>query len=207
VTSAPTPHIAVVGGGLAGLAAALACADAGAQVTLLEKRARLGGLTWSFEHAGLTMDNGQHVFLRCCTAYLDFLDRVGSAGDVVLQDRMEVPVLRPRASGPERALIWRDNLRPPLHLARALVGYKFVPWTERARLAGAVLKLSRQNLDDPELDRETFATWLKRHHQGRRAISELWDLICLPTVNLPASRASSASAKRACTNRGAPAIG
>jgi len=67
------PHVVVVGGGLAGISAALACADAGAGVTLLEKRSRLGGLTWSFTHDGLQVDNGQHVFLRCCTAYLDFL--------------------------------------------------------------------------------------------------------------------------------------
>ena len=78
------PHIVVVGGGLAGISAAVACADAGARVTLVEKRARLGGLTWSFTHDGLHIDNGQHVFLRCCTAYLAFLGRIGSAGDVEL---------------------------------------------------------------------------------------------------------------------------
>ena len=190
--------MAVVGGGLAGLAAALACADAGARVTLLEKRARLGGLTWSFDHAGLTMDNGQHVFLRCCTAYLDFLDRIGSAGDVEIQDRLRVTVLRP-ASGPgepQEAVIWRDQARPPLHLARALAGYNLVPWGERLRLGPAVLKLSRQDLGAPGLDHETFAAWLRRHHQGPGAISALWDLICLPTVNLPAERASLAMAAK-----------
>ena len=93
------PQIVVVGGGLAGISAALACADAGARVTLVEKRARLGGLTWSFTHDGLHIDNGQHVFLRCCTAYLAFLGRIGSAGDVELQDRLDVTVLRPRANG------------------------------------------------------------------------------------------------------------
>ena len=92
------PRLVVVGGGLAGISAALACADAGAHVTFFEKRARLGGLTWSFSHDGLTMDNGQHVFLRCCTAYLDFLDRIGSAGDVELQERLDVTVLRPGAA-------------------------------------------------------------------------------------------------------------
>ena len=192
------PHVAVVGGGLAGLAAALTCADAGARVTLFEKRARLGGLTWSFDHAGLTMDNGQHVFLRCCTAYLDFLDRVGSAGDVEIQDRLRVNVLRPGPGpgGPQQAVIWRDRARPPLHLARALARYDFVPLGERLRLGPAVLKLSRQDLGDPGLDQETFAAWLRRHHQGPGAISSLWDLICLPTVNLPAERASSAMAAK-----------
>jgi len=172
-TGPGAPHIAVVGGGLAGMAAALACADAGANVSVFEKRARLGGLTWSFLHDGLTMDNGQHVFLRCCTAYLDFLDRIGSAGDVELQERLDVTVLR-AGGGPgtdgatESAVLRRDRWRAPLHLARSLLSYGLVPWAERARIGPAALALSRLDLDDPALDGQTFADWLVRHHQGRR---------------------------------------
>jgi squalene-associated FAD-dependent desaturase len=187
-----SPQVVVVGGGLAGMAAALACADAGAQVTLLEKRQRLGGLTWSFEHDGLTMDNGQHVFLRCCTAYLDFLDRIGSAGDVHLQDRLEVTVIRRG----RQAVLRRDRVRAPFHLARSLLAYRHVPGAERARIGLAAAALARLDLDDPALDGETFRQFLERHHQGPAAISELWDLICLPTVNLPASEASLAMAAR-----------
>jgi squalene-associated FAD-dependent desaturase len=175
------------------MAAALACADAGATVTVLEKRAHLGGLTWSFSHEGLTMDNGQHVFLRCCTAYLDFLGRIGSAGDVHLQERLDVTVLAP---GPRQAVLRRDSVRAPLHLARSLLGYRHVPWAQRARMGPAVLALSRLDLDDPALDEVTFGEWLARHHQGPAAISGLWDLICLPTVNLPAHQASLAMAAK-----------
>ncbi len=71
-------HAVVVGGGLAGITAALALADAGVRVTLLEGRPRLGGLAFSFQRGGLTVDNGQHVYLRCCTAYRWFLDRIGA---------------------------------------------------------------------------------------------------------------------------------
>ena len=186
------PEIVVVGGGLAGMAAALSCADSGARVTLVEKRARLGGLTWSFTHDGLTMDNGQHVFLRCCTAYLDFLDRVGSAGDVHVQGRLDVAVVRDGRT----AVLRRDRLRAPLHLARSLLSYSLVPWAERARIGLAAAALARLDLDDPGLDEETFEHWLVRHHQGPAAISHLWELICLATVNLPASRASLAMAAK-----------
>ena len=79
------PSVAVVGGGLAGLAAAIECAQSGASVTLYEARPRLGGETVSFERNGLWLDNGQHVALRCCSAYLEFLERIGSAQLLPLQ--------------------------------------------------------------------------------------------------------------------------
>ena len=190
------PRLIVVGGGLAGISAALACADAGAEVTLFEKRNRLGGLTWSFTHDGLVMDNGQHVFLRCCTAYLGFLHRIGSDGDVELQPRLDVTVLRPAqrtsgpAGGPERAVLHRDPLPAPLHLGRSLLRYSLLPVSARLGLGRAALPLSRLDLEDPDLDRQTFASWLAQHGQSAAAVSALWDLICLPTVNLPATEAS-----------------
>jgi hydroxysqualene dehydroxylase len=219
VTGGAGPRVAVVGGGLAGVSAALACADSGATVTLFEKRARLGGLTWSFSHDGLTMDNGQHVFLRCCTAYIDFLERIGSWDDVELQERLDVTVLSPGpgAAGPvrddaggadgavrrsrpatatARAVLRRDRLPAPLHLGRSLLSYGLVPLSARARFAGAALALRRLDLDDPALDQQTFASWLAQHGQGQKAVSALWDLICLPTVNLPAERASLAMAAK-----------
>ena len=62
----PSPHVAVIGGGLAGITAAIALRDAGVKVTLLESRPRLGGAASSYDRGQLTVDNGQHVFLRCC---------------------------------------------------------------------------------------------------------------------------------------------
>ena len=74
-----TPRVGVIGGGLAGIAASLALADAGAEVTLFERRPHLGGLTTSIERDGLSFDNGQHVFLGCCTSYRAFIDRIGGS--------------------------------------------------------------------------------------------------------------------------------
>jgi len=71
-----TARIVVIGGGLAGITAALDAADGGAEVTLLERRAHLGGLTSSFQRDGLWFDNGQHVFLRCCTEYRGLVHRI-----------------------------------------------------------------------------------------------------------------------------------
>jgi squalene-associated FAD-dependent desaturase len=181
----------VVGGGLAGLAAALTGADAGARVTLLERRPRLGGATWSFEHRGLHFDNGQHVFMRCCTAYRRFLDRIGASDRVVLQDRLDVPVVAP---GGRVAHIRRSGLPAPLHLGRALLGYSHLDRRDRLRLGRAALALQRLDPDDTALDASTFGAWLTGVGQRPEAIERLWNLIALPTLNIDAREASLALA-------------
>jgi hydroxysqualene dehydroxylase len=185
------PRVVVIGGGLAGISAALTLADAGAGVTLLERRQRLGGLTWSFKRNGLSFDNGQHVFMRCCTAYRGFLDRIGGADAVYLQDRLDIPVLSPDGT---RSSITRSSLRAPLHLAPALARYRHLGMGDRIRLVWPALALNRLDPDDPSLDTITFAEWLSRHGQRDVAIERLWNLIALPTLNVPASEASLALA-------------
>jgi len=180
-------RVVVVGGGLAGLSAAMELSDAGVPVTLLESRSRLGGATWSFRRNGLWFDNGQHVFLRCCTAYRNFLDRIGAAASVHLQDRMELPVVAP---GREVAVLRRNRLPAPLHLAGSLMRYHHLTLGDRMRLGRALLPLRRADLDDPALDERTFAEFLRAHGQRPTAVERLWDLICVPTVNLPAAEAS-----------------
>ncbi len=188
-----TGSVVVIGGGLAGITAALDAAEAGAAVTLVERRSRLGGLTWSFARDGRWFDNGQHVFLRCCTAYLELLGRLGVADDVALQARMDVPVLSP---GRPLSRLRRNGLPAPLHLSGALARYRPVPLRERLRIPLAALALRSIDPSDPALDRETFGAWLRRHRQGEHAWSALWDLITLPTVNLPADEASLALAAK-----------
>ena len=78
-------NVIVVGGGVAGIVAALDCAAAGASVTLVEVRPRLGGAAYSVQRGELWIDNGQHVFLRCCTAYRGLLERLGSDSLVEVQ--------------------------------------------------------------------------------------------------------------------------
>ncbi len=177
----------VVGGGLAGITAALDCAQAGAQVTLVEVRRRLGGAAYSFEREGLHMDNGQHVFLRCCTAYRGLLERLGSSELSSLQPRLEIPVLAP-GRAPYR--LRRSGLPAPAHLSNALLRYPHLSLSERLGAARAALALGRLDPSDPALDGQTFGEWLARRGQGPRAVAALWDLIALPTLNLPAAEAS-----------------
>ena len=181
----------VVGGGLAGITAALGALDAGCQVTLLEARPRLGGLTHSFRRGGLDIDNGQHVFLRCCTSYLRLLDRLGVADQVILQPRLRVPVLRP---GAPPAMLSRTDLPAPLHLAGSLLRYRALPLADRLRLVPAALALARVPAGDPATDGQSFGAWLARHGQREAAVAALWDLVGVATLNAPAGRASLALA-------------
>jgi squalene-associated FAD-dependent desaturase len=184
------PSVAVVGGGLAGLAAAIECAQSGASVTLYEARPRLGGETFSFERNGLWLDNGQHVALRCCSAYLAFLRRIGVGHLLSLQSSLRVPVLR---EGEPAALLARAPLPAPLHLAPALLRYRPLRVRERIGVIGAARALQALDPDDAALDEQTFGSWLAAHGQSENAIEALWNLIALPTLNLPAAEASLAA--------------
>lgn len=182
----------VVGGGLAGLTAALDLVDAGAEVTVLEARPRLGGLTASFRRrspaGALQVDTGQHVFLRCCTAYLELLDRLGVRGDVVLQDRLDIPV----EVGGRRTALRRDELPVPLHLARGLVRYLGPMRALRAAPAG--LALARLDDRSPDVDARTLGDWLTRHRQSERTVRDLWALLTVATLNAEPAQASLALA-------------
>jgi squalene-associated FAD-dependent desaturase len=181
----------VIGGGLAGIAAALELADAGAAVTVLEVRPRLGGAAYSFQRDGLWLDNGQHVFLRCCNEYRQLLRRLGTAADTVLQDRLSIPVLMP---GGRTAWLRRSGLRAPLHLASALVRYRPLTVRERLAVAIAARELAKVQPETAEANRQSFGAWLRQRHQSPGAIEGMWELISRPTLNLRVDETSLAAA-------------
>lgn len=184
----------VVGGGLAGITAALRLAEADVEVTLLEARPRLGGLAFSFRRGELTVDNGQHVFLRCCTAYRGLIARLGAMGQMEIQPRLEVPVLSVRESGYRLGRLSRTELPVPLHLAASLAGYPHLAPADRLRVVRGALALQRLDLADPALDAVSFGAWLRAHWQNDRTIAALWDLVGVATLNARADEVSLALA-------------
>ena len=172
--------IVVIGGGLAGITAAIALSEVGADVTLIEARPRLGGATTSFSRGGLMVDNGQHVFLRCCVAYRGLLARLGMTGAVSLQDRFDVTVLAPGG----RARLRRTALPGPLHMGQALVGYGFLSRAQRLRVARAALAMAALDPAKPELDRQRLGDWLAAHGQDERTRRLLWDLFTVSALNV-----------------------
>jgi squalene-associated FAD-dependent desaturase len=185
------PHVAIIGGGVAGICAALACASSGARTTLLEVRPRLGGAAYSIEREGLILDNGQHVFLRRCDAYRALLRRLGSEHLVEMQDRLEIPVLR---AGSAPTVLRRSSLPAPAHLARAML--TFAPLAPRKRIsaAAAVRALAGVDPNDRRNDEVAFGEWLAARGQSEESVAALWDLVVLPTLNLRSAEASLALA-------------
>jgi squalene-associated FAD-dependent desaturase len=177
----------VVGGGLAGITAALRCADAGHRVVLLEAKPRLGGLTYSFRRGELMVDNGQHVFLRCCTAYRELLARLDVTDRVSLQPRLDIPVRRPDGNS---ARLRRSGWPAPLHLGGALLRYRLLTPAQRIRFVRAALALKRLDRNDPAVDDRTFADWLAAHRQDQPTVDALWELVSVATLNARAAATS-----------------
>ena len=173
-------HVVVVGGGLAGITAAIALRETGARVTLLESRPRLGGATCSFTRGGLVVDNGQHVFLGCCTAYRELIARLGMTGSVSLQDRFDVAVLGPHG----QARLRRTRLPGPLHMGQALVTYPLLSPAERLRVTRAALAMRFLDPARPGLDAQRLGDWLAAHGQSERARRVLWDLFTVSALNV-----------------------
>ena len=175
----------VIGGGLAGIAAACSLADRGVPVTLLEKRPYLGGRAFSFPDAetGRHIDNGQHIYLGCCTAYTGLLQRLGVFDRTTLQPRMRAVVVN--RNGKRGELNAAPLLPSPLHLLPSFLTYPHLSLREKLRAATAMLSIMRTDRAKHRdaLEAESFRDWLARHGQSERAIAALWDLLTLPVFN------------------------
>jgi squalene-associated FAD-dependent desaturase len=173
-------RVAVIGGGLAGLAAALDCLDAGADVTLLEARPTLGGAVQTLpERDGDPTpppDNGQHVALGCFTEYLRFLDRIGQEGSV-RRLRLELPVIDEQG---HVAALGAGAL--------TLLRYRHLRLGERLRVARIATRLGR--IAPEQHDDEAFGRLLRRLGSSEQAIDRFWDVFIRPALNLPADQAS-----------------
>jgi hypothetical protein len=163
---------AVIGGGLAGLAAALDLVDAGHEVTLYEARPSLGGAVQTLpEREGDPSpppDNGQHIALGCFTDYLSFLDRIGEGSSYVRRP-LVLPVL---AEDGRRA-----DVKPSIG---ALLSYAHVPLRDRLRIP-LVTARCRNAQAEPG---ETFGALLRRLGASDAAVERFWDVFMRPALNL-----------------------
>ena len=179
----------VVGGGLAGLAAAARLAKGGVSVRLLESRPRLGGRATSFDDAvsGDTVDNCQHVGMGCCTALRQFCDEAG-LGDLF---RIERELTFIDAEG-RRSRFRGSNLPAPLHLASAFAGLKYLTWRDRVQIARGLRTLARQTQPFDG----SLADWLTAHRQGERAQTLFWHVVLVSALSETLDRIDVAAARK-----------
>ncbi len=170
------PSVLVVGGGLAGLAAAAALAPRGFKVSLLESRNRLGGRASSFTDAasGELVDACQHVSMGCCTNFTHFCRTVGS-------DRFLVPQKALFFMTPDRRVsrFAADPLPAPLHLTRALWRAHYLSFAEKLRVSWGLLALWRADPDDDQ----PLLPWLRQHRQNQRTNDRFWGVVLVSALN------------------------
>ncbi len=189
-------RIAVVGAGLAGLTAALRLKESGAHVELFERSRLLGGRATSFELDGVEVDNGQHVFLSCCTEFLRFARSVGMEDKLRLQERFDARILsRDGKIGHLRAA----PLPAPLHLLPSFATYSHLTLAEKLNIARALAVATLSGAERPskgELGKTpaSFEQWLQRNKQGAGERRAFWDPFFIPALNAPFDKVSARDA-------------
>ena len=175
----------VIGGGLAGLSSAVALAEAGFRVRLLEKRPHLGGRAASYVlPGGEHVDNCQHVTLGCCTNLEDFYRRVGAADQIRFFDRLLFATPDGR-----RGAIAAAALPPPLHMGLSFASFPLLGWAEKSAIAQALLCIARSGGRPKDLasgvpgENVTMLAWLQKHRQTERAIRRFWEVILVSALD------------------------
>ncbi|MFG0288671.1 MAG: hydroxysqualene dehydroxylase HpnE [Rhodopirellula sp. JB044] len=200
IHSADRKHIVIVGGGIAGLAAAMALTESKRNtsqstpldVTVLESRKTTGGRAGSFVDplSGATADYCQHVAMGCCTNFIDLINDAGLA-DQFSRDE-ELQFYHPSTGlSSFRA---HPILPPPMHLNSALSGLAYLSSAQKLRIRTGLWSLMRTRT--AKLANTTAARWLAAHHQDDVVRSRFWDPILVSALGDLPERVSMASARK-----------
>jgi squalene-associated FAD-dependent desaturase len=170
------PSVLIIGGGLAGLAAAAALAPRGFRVTLLDSRGRLGGRASSFSDnvTGELVDTCQHVSMGCCTNLAHFCKILGI--DHLMQPQPALYFMTPDRRVSRFRL---DRWPAPLHLLRSFASAHYLSLGEKMRVACGLIQLQRHSPDDDP----PFQDWLAKNHQTPRIVDRFWGLVLVSALN------------------------
>ncbi len=171
--------MAIVGGGLAGMAAALTLAESGRQVDLFEQRRRLGGRVASFHdpQTGQSVDLCMHVAMGCCTEFLDFIRRAGV--EDCFERHRRLTFIGPE--GEECPFTSWPWLPAPLHLLPGFARLRYLTFGERWNIARCLVRLARLSPDC--LHSKTMAgDWLREQGQSPRMIDRFWSVVLVSAL-------------------------
>jgi zeta-carotene desaturase len=172
-----TRSVAIIGGGVAGMSAACALAEAGLRVHLVERRGYLGGRASSYLHPGVNevIDNCQHVLFGCCTNLIAFYRRIGVFDQIDWTSDMTM--IEP---GGRRSVLRPSMLPAPLHGIPKLLNAHAFTFADKLSLARAFNALLRPV---PADSTETLSAWLVRHKQTSGAVERFWRLVIASALN------------------------
>jgi squalene-associated FAD-dependent desaturase len=174
--------VIVIGGGLAGLAAGVALAEAGCRVRLFEQRPFLGGRATSYVLPdGEHIDNCQHVTLGCCTNLSDFYSRVGASDKITFFDRLLF--LDPQG---RRGVMQAGILPAPFHMAGSFAAFAPLSLRDKLSIARAMLHIFRHRGHPPDITSEasiSMLDWLRRRGQTPRAIDRFWRVVLVSALD------------------------
>ena len=182
--------VTIIGGGLAGLSAAVELSSAGFRVTLIEQRRFLGGRAYSFfdKNTGLELDNGQHILMGCYENTFRFLEKIGVTDKLYFLKNFCVDFLDTTGTA------YRLNCLPlpaPFHILSGILRFKAISLSERIRMLNMAKGVMFGNTTNSSHDL-TITEWLKRLGQGEKARETLWDIITLATMNEHPDKSSAA---------------
>jgi zeta-carotene desaturase len=175
----PSQSVLVIGGGLAGLSSAVALADAGLQVRLIEKRPHLGGRATSYTLPdGSEVDNCQHVTLGCCTNLADFYARAGAGDKIRFYDKLFFV----DAAG-KRSTIEAATLPPPLHMMPSFLFFCALTLADKLGIAKAMMAIATAGGNPRNIDGISMLDWLQRMKQTRSAIERFWRVVLVSALD------------------------
>lgn len=180
----PSPSsVAIVGGGLSGLAAAVALGSTDTQVTIYESRPHLGGRATSYplntaDDDSPTIDNCQHVLLRCCTNLMDFYRRLGVENRIRFY--REFYWIEP---GGRTSIMRRGLLPAPFHFTGSFLSLRFLSLSDKLSVANGLLAVKYEYGKRTDLDRISMLEWLREKNQTTQAIERFWRQVLVSAIN------------------------
>jgi zeta-carotene desaturase len=175
------PRVAVIGGGLAGIASAVALGSAGFEVDIYEARNFLGGRATSWPvgaEDSEMIDNCQHILLRCCVNLLDLYRRLGVENKI--RFHREFHFIEP---GGRTSVLKRGMFPAPAHFFGSFLKLKFLNTADKIAIARAIRDIPRERQSRSDLDRITMLDWLREKRQTTQAIERYWRQVLVSAIN------------------------